>query len=90
MSKWKELFADSILEINYEDIVNKQKETTQKLLNTIGLNWDEHCLSFHKTKRIVQTASEWQVRQPIYKRSMERWLKYEKYLTPLKKILIEK
>jgi tetratricopeptide (TPR) repeat protein len=90
MSKWKELFADSILEINYEDIVNKQKETTQKLLSTIGLNWDEHCLSFHKTKRIVQTASEWQVRQPIYKRSMERWLKYEKYLTPLKKILIEK
>jgi hypothetical protein len=87
MSKWKELFTDSIQEIEYEDIVNKQKETTQKILNAIGLSWDEQCLSFHKTKRVVQTASEWQVRQPIYQGSMKRWQKYEEYLTPLKNAL---
>ena len=86
MAKWKELFSDSIQEIEYENIVNMQKETTQNILNTIGLDWDDGCLSFHNTERVVQTASEWQVRQPIYQRSMKRWQKYEKYLGPLKNV----
>ena len=51
-----------------------KKETTQNILNTIGLDWDDGCLSFHNTERVVQTASEWQVRQPIYKTSVETQL----------------
>jgi len=40
-------------------------------------------LAFHKNKRNVRTASVTQVRNPIYKGSVERWRHYEKYLEPL-------
>jgi hypothetical protein len=35
----------------------------------------------------VETASQWQVRQPIYRQSLERWRYYEKHLGPLKEAL---
>lgn len=41
----------------------------------------------HKLDRTVKTASHWQVRQPIYKTSVERWRNYENYLSPLKEAL---
>jgi hypothetical protein len=42
-----------------------------------GLEWEEGCLAFHKTKRPVRTASVSQVRQPLYTRSVARWKHYE-------------
>jgi DNA polymerase III delta subunit len=48
------------------------------------LDWDERCLAFHQTKRAVRTASNWQVRQPMYKTARKRWKNYEKNLVQLK------
>ena len=45
--------------------------------------WDERCLEFYKTERPVTTASVLQVRQPIYRSSVERWRRYESQLGPL-------
>jgi len=53
------------------------------LIDYCGLEWNDACLDFHKTKRIVRTASITQVRQPIYNTSVERWRKYEVHLEPL-------
>ena len=50
----------------------------------LGLEWDERCLNFHENKRQVVTASAWQVRQKIYKNSVQRWRNYEKFIGPLK------
>jgi hypothetical protein len=36
---------------------------------------------------VVSTPSYDQVRQPIYKKSVARWKRYEKYLDPLKQSL---
>jgi hypothetical protein len=47
------------------------------------LPWETRCLDFHKTDRTVLTSSVWQVRQPIYTRSVGRWKHYEKHLGPL-------
>ena len=33
------------------------------------------------------TASNWQVRQPVYRDSMQRWKNYETYLEPLRQAL---
>ena len=55
----------------------------KKLIAYCGLEWDDACLDFHKTERTVKTASITQVRQPIYKSSVERWRSYESHLTPL-------
>ena len=66
-----------------EDIVADMEGQARRLIDYVGLDWHDACLDFHKTKRSVRTASVTQVRQPIYKTSVERWRHYEPYLAPL-------
>ena len=54
---WKEKFDNYIFDLSYEELINNQKEVTQKLLNFCELSWDENCLNPHKNKKTVSTAS---------------------------------
>lgn len=87
MTHWRTLFADDIFEVRYEELVMNQENMSRQLIDYIGLEWDEACLNFHKNKRAVKTASNLQVRQPIYTKSVERWKRYEEHLEPLKAVL---
>ncbi len=78
--------AGSILEVPYEELVSNQEAWTRTLLDFLGLEWDERCLQFHKTQRAVVTASYWQVRQPLYGDSVQRWRKYSKFIGPLREL----
>jgi len=73
----------AILDVPYAELVADQEGWSRKILDFVGLEWDERCLDFHKTKRPVVTASYWQVRQKIYNKSVERWRNYEKFINPL-------
>jgi tetratricopeptide (TPR) repeat protein len=85
MDHWgRALPAEAILEVPYEGLVADQETWTRKILDFVGLEWDERCLAFHETKRSVTTASAWQVRQKIYRDSVDRWRNYEKFIGPLK------
>jgi tetratricopeptide (TPR) repeat protein len=85
MTHWcNALPPETILEVPYEGLVADQEAWTRKILDFVGLEWDERCLAFHETKRSVVTASAWQVRQKIYRQSVERWRNYEKFIGPLK------
>jgi tetratricopeptide (TPR) repeat protein len=85
MDHWiRALPAGAILEVPYEGLVTDQETWTRKILDFLGLEWDERCLAFHETKRSVITASVWQVRQKIYRHSVDRWRNYEKFIGPLK------
>ena len=55
----------------------------RRMVEHCGLEWEEVCLAFHKTRRSVQTASVAQVRQPIYRSSVGRWRPYKHLLQPL-------
>ena len=57
------------------------------MLNFIGLEFEQSCVDFHKTKRNIKTPSSEQVRQPIYKSAVEQWRNFEPHLGPLKKVL---
>lgn len=84
MDHWRQVLpAGSFLEVQYEDIVADMEGQAKRLINYVGLPWDEACLDFHKNERSIRTASVTQVRQPIYKSSVERWRHYEAYLGPL-------
>jgi len=84
MEHWRKVLPqDAFYEVQYEDLVTNKEEETHKLISYCGLTWNDACLDSHKTERIVRTASISQVRQPVYTSSVERWRKYEKYLTPL-------
>jgi hypothetical protein len=85
MNHWcNALPAGTILEVPYEELVVDQEAWTRKILDFLGLEWDERCLSFHETQRSVNTASAWQVRQKMYTQSSGRWRNYEKFIGPLK------
>ncbi len=59
--------------------INKDKETT-KLINNLGLEWENDPLSFHKNKLNVKIASNQYVGKKIYTRNFKSWYKFEPYL----------
>jgi hypothetical protein len=84
MQHWRAVLpASSFMEVQYEDIVADMQGQARRLIDWVGLPWNNACLEFHKTERNIRTASVTQVRQPIYSSSVERWRHYEKYLGPL-------
>jgi Flp pilus assembly protein TadD len=88
LQHWRNVFSkEQFLEIQYEDTVVDLERTARTLISFIGLPWDERCLDFHNTKRPIRTASQWQVRQPIYDSSVGRWKNYQSYLGPLSKFM---
>ncbi len=87
MTHWHEVLPIEILAIDYESVVDEQEETSRKLIEFVGLPWQEQMLNFEKAARSVQTASNWQVRQPIYTTAKRRWKHYERHLDELKEAL---
>lgn len=87
MQFWHEKFPGKIYDLDYEALTMDQESETRKLLDYIGLEWEDSCLAFHKTERPVNTASSQQVRQKMYQGSSQAWRKFEKHLLPMKRIL---
>ena len=87
MDHWRSVFSSEIYDVQYEKLVMDQEKESRQLIEYIGLEWDEKCLDFHKNKRAVRTSSNSQVRQPMYKNSINRWKHYEKHIEPLIEIL---
>lgn len=81
---WRRVLpANRFLDVDYEAVVDDLEGQTRRMLAFLGLPWDEACLTFHETKRVVRTASTTQVRQPVYKTSSGRWKPYAAHLAPL-------
>jgi len=83
MEHWKEILPDQILEVEYENVVDDVETQARRIIDFLGLEWEEECLQFYKHKRSVNTASFVQVRQPIYKSSIGRHERYGDFLNPL-------
>jgi len=84
MEHWREVLPEgAFLDVRYEDIVSDQEAQSRRIIEYCGLEWNDACLDFYRKKRTVRTASLAQVRQPIYKSSVERWRPYGKFLEPL-------
>lgn len=80
MDHWRNILPLEIHDVVYEELVEDHEGVSRALIEYCGCAWDEACLSFHRTSRPVQTASNWEVRQPLYQRSVGRWRHYEKHL----------
>lgn len=87
MQHWKSLLDIPILEVRYEDIVKDQEAVSRKLIEFLGIEWNEQVLKFYESKRNVVTASYDQVRQKIYTRSAQRWKNYDAHIQPLLTVL---
>jgi tetratricopeptide (TPR) repeat protein len=88
MRYWHEtLPPGSLLDVKYENVVAEPEREVRRLLDYVGLPWDDACLKFHENKRPVRTASVSQVRRPLYSSSVARWKPFEKHLGPLLEIV---
>tara|TARA_E500000318_G_scaffold14854_1_gene14532 strand:+ start:100235 stop:101677 length:1443 start_codon:yes stop_codon:yes gene_type:complete len=79
----KENLGIEMLDVQYEQTTSEPESSIRRMLDYVGLPFDEACMNFHKSKKAVHTASVSQIRQPLYKSSTDRWRKYEKHIAPL-------
>ena len=87
MDHWDAVLPGRVLRVQYEDVVADPETQVRRLLDYCKLPFEEQCLRFYETDRAIRTPSAEQVRQPIYKESVEQWRHYEAHLTPLKEAL---
>ena len=83
MRRWKALFPDRILDVCYEDTVADIERQRRRMLEFLGLPFEDAVLKFYENRRLVKTPSASQVREPIYSDSIAAWRRYEKHLGPL-------
>ena len=89
MNHWDEVLPGKVLRVNNEDVVDDLEGQVTRMLEFIEIPFEEECISFYKTERLVRTPSSEQVRKPVNKDGMERWKPYAKYLKPLLNVLDE-
>ncbi len=80
---WQSALGDRLIEIDYERLVDAQDKETRRLLDELGLPFEQACLDFELNPSPSSTASAIEIRQKIHRRSIGRWRRFEKHLQPL-------
>ena len=83
MKHWHDVMPGTIYDVSYESLTHHPEQEIRKLLVACDLEFQERCLSFQKSKAVVKTASAFQVRQPMYTKSVGLWKQYEPFLGPM-------
>ncbi len=81
---WHDVLGDRLIEVKYEDLVADQQGQTRRLLERLGLDFEEACLQFDRNTTPSATASSVQVREKVHSGSVLRWKRFERQLQPLK------
>ncbi|KZY55002.1 hypothetical protein A3736_12450 [Erythrobacter sp. HI0063] len=87
MDHWDRVLPGKVLRVRHEDVLDDLEGQTRRMLDHIGLPFEEACLEFHRTARAVRTASSEQVRRPINRSGQGAWKPYEPWLGDLKTAL---
>lgn len=88
LDHWRSVLPqDRYMEISYEELVREREAVTRRMLEFCGLEWDEACMTPEQNDRPVKTPSQWQVRQPVYTTSVERWRNYEPWLGAFRELV---
>jgi hypothetical protein len=84
---WKSVLGDRLVEVRYEELVADQEGQTRRLLDRLGLEFEEACLQFDRNEAPSTTASSVQVREKVHSGSVLRWKRFERQLEPLREHL---
>lgn len=87
MAHWDQVLPGRILRVQYEHVVADLEGQVRRLLDFCGLSFDPACVDFHRTRRVVRTASSEQVRSPLYASGVDQWRHFEPWLAPLREAL---
>lgn len=84
---WAHVCGDSFMTLRYEDLVNDLPGVARRIIDFVGLPWDDRCLRPHEANRADRTLSVTQVRRPIYKSAKGRAARYGELINPLREAL---
>ena len=87
MKHWDHVLPGVVLRVHYENVVAHTEEQVRRLLDFVGVPFEDACLDYYRTERSVRTPSSEQVRQPIYTQGLDYWRNYESSLADLKSSL---
>jgi tetratricopeptide (TPR) repeat protein len=80
MRHWEETLDVPILEVRYEELVRDPETQFPRIIEFLGLEWDDACREFYKSRRTVRTLSYDQVNRPIYTTSAGRNANYAEWM----------
>ncbi|MGL4460651.1 MAG: tetratricopeptide repeat-containing sulfotransferase family protein [Planctomycetia bacterium] len=80
---WSAAPPPRTVDADYSETVADVEAAARRLIEACGLDWEPACVEFHRTERVVRTASVRQVRRPVYTDSIDRWRRYEPWLGDL-------
>lgn len=80
---WRETLGDRMVEVEYENLVSEPERETRRMLDLLGLPFEEACLEFDRNAAPIATASSVQVREKMHRRSIGKWKKFERHLQSL-------
>lgn len=83
MRHWHHVFPGRILDVSYEALVSDPEREIRRILDHIGLEWQQACVHPESAKGMIATASRWQARQKINTASIEKWRRYQSHIDPL-------
>jgi hypothetical protein len=76
MTHWKTVLDLPILEVRYEHLVRRPEDELPRIIEFLGLDWDDACRDFHRSGRPIRTLSFDQVNRPLYSSSVGRHANY--------------
>jgi tetratricopeptide (TPR) repeat protein len=88
MQTWlavRSLTTSPRVEFRYEDVVADLEREARKILEFLGLPWDERVLKFyeHAREKMVRSPTYKDVTQPVYHKSVGRWRHYARHFEPV-------
>ena len=88
MAHWERVLPPGrILRVQHEDVLADLEAEVRRIVDYVGVPFEQSCLDFHKTDRAVRTASSEQVRRPINREGVDNWKPFEPWLGDLRKAL---
>lgn len=88
MAHWKQMIpSEQVLTVSYEELVYNPQTVIHEILNFLGLEFESNCLDFANTRRAVPYASAKHIHRPLSTMSIEKWHRYNPYLSHLKQML---
>ncbi len=87
MAHWKAVAPGRIHDVDYGRLVCDFEDEARRLVAAAGMPWSDACLEFHKTERVIDTASSKQARQPLFTSGLGSSERFRPYLRDLETAL---
>ena len=87
MAHFDEVVPGRVYRVIHERLVANPDEEVRRMLDFVGVEFEESCLRFYENKRAVRTASSEQVRRPINREGLDQWRNFDPWLGDLRQAL---